>query len=256
MDELFGGLMFFGGLMPPFGRIGGKSRLKKRIVDVFPENYTDLIYVEPFFGAGSVFFYKEPSEHEVINDLDKDIYTLLTGFKKYSGDKISKDINGNYNKEIFLKVKDMNPKTNYGKFIRILLLTRLSFFDLGKTYGNVEAISSNFKDKYNTRLKNTIILNKDYIEVIKKYDSPNTFFYLDPPYTMADKSYYKEYYINPNELHDLLKNLKGQFLLSYDNNKDIKKIFKDFDIKNITTTYSATTGMPARQVKEILIKNY
>lgn len=212
--------------------------------------------MEPFFGAGSVFFYKEPSKHEVINDLDKDVYTLLTGFKKYPGDKISKDINGNYTKEIFFKIKDMNHKTNYDKFIQILLLNRLSFFSFGKSFGNVFAISSNFKDKYNTRLKNTTILNKDYIEVIKKYDSPSTFFYLDPPYTMSDESYYKEYYINPNELHDLLKNLKGQFLLSYDNNKDIKKIFKDFDIKNITTTYSATTGTPIRTKKEILIKNY
>ncbi len=36
--------------------------------------FTLLIYVEPFIGAGSIFFYKDPSEFEIINDLDKQPY--------------------------------------------------------------------------------------------------------------------------------------------------------------------------------------
>lgn len=246
----------FGGLLPPYGRIGGKSRLKKRIVKLFPENYTDLTYIEPFFGGGSVFFYKDPSKLEVINDLDKNVYTLLSGLKKYPGDKISEDINGNYNKEAFIEIKNLKPKTKYDKFIQLFLLIRLSFFNIGRTFGNRETIRSNFEDKYNTRLKNTIILNKDYKEVIKKYDSPNAFFYLDPPYSMSSDIYYKEYLIDMNEMYDLLKNLKGKFLLSYDNNKEMKKLFKNYDIKTVTTTYSPTQGQDLRKAKEILIKNY
>ena len=116
-----------GGIAAPYGRMGGKSRLKKRLIEYFPVNYESMNYIEPFFGAGSLFFYKEPSKKEVINDLDKDIYTLIKGFKKFDGNEISKSINGDYNKDKFIILKNYKPKTEYNKFIQILLLIKLSF---------------------------------------------------------------------------------------------------------------------------------
>ncbi|GAG53665.1 unnamed protein product, partial [marine sediment metagenome] len=59
------------GCRPAFGSPGGKRFLAKTIVSYIPEHKT---YVEPFLGGGAVFFAKEPSEVEVINDLDKDIF--------------------------------------------------------------------------------------------------------------------------------------------------------------------------------------
>ena len=126
-----------------------------------------------------------------------------------------------------------------------------------KQFGNHFYINSNYGNKYNERLKNTIILNKDYQEVIKKYDGPNSFFYLDPPYSMSEKEkYYNNQYINIHELYNILKNIKGKFLLSYDDNKEAKQLFKDFKIINVTTTYIHTQNIEKRKVKEIIIKNY
>ena len=82
-----------------------------------------MIYVEPFIGAGSIFFYKDPSEFEIINDLDKQPSILLKGFKKFDGAKISKDLRV-YTKELFNEIKASNPTSEYGKFKRILQLTR------------------------------------------------------------------------------------------------------------------------------------
>ena len=67
-------------------------------------------------------------------------------------------------------------------------------------------ISSNYQDKYNERLKHTIILNKDYLQVVKKYDSPNTYFYLDPTYENSN-NLYKHDYVDLNELLNLLNNI-------------------------------------------------
>jgi DNA adenine methylase len=246
-----------GGIAAPYGRLGGKSRLKKKLLELFPVNYESMNYIEPFFGAGSLFFYKEPSKKEVINDLDKNIYTLIKGFKKFDGNEISNSINGDYNKDKFIILKNYKPKTEYNKFIHLLLLTKLSFFGEGRTFGNKFYISSNYGNKYNERLKNTIILNKDYQEVIKKYDGPNSFFYLDPPYSMSeDYKYYDNQYINIHKLYNILKNIKGKFLFSYDDNKEVKQLFKDFKIINVITTYIHTQNIEKRKVKEIIIKNY
>ncbi|RXG62611.1 DNA adenine methylase, partial [Candidatus Atribacteria bacterium 1244-E10-H5-B2] len=58
------------GIRPAFGSPGGKRYLAENIISYIPEHKT---YVEPFIGGGAVFFAKERSEVEVINDLDKDI---------------------------------------------------------------------------------------------------------------------------------------------------------------------------------------
>ena len=52
----------------PWGRIGGKRRLFKAIINLFPDNYE--IYAEPFFGGGSVFF-----------NLPKEKKTYTNGYK-------------------------------------------------------------------------------------------------------------------------------------------------------------------------------
>ena len=54
-------------------RVGGKSKLAQRIVSKIPKH---RIFVEAFVGGGAVFFRKKPSEIEVVNDLDKDIYNV------------------------------------------------------------------------------------------------------------------------------------------------------------------------------------
>lgn len=250
----------YSGIIAPYARFGGKSRLKKRLLSYFAPNYEGMTYIEPFFGGGSLFFYKKPSKTEVINDLDKNIYILMNGFKKYNGDEISASINGDYNKEDFFLLKDTKPTTAYEEFLRILIMMKISFFSEMRTfkYANRDQhVKSNYGTKYNERLKDTIILNKDYKEVIKKYDSPQSFFYLDPPYSMSEKKkYYDNQHININELYELLKNIKGKFLLSYDNSAEIKELFKEFNIIEIITIYSRTQNLENREKIELVIKNY
>jgi DNA adenine methylase len=66
-----------------------------------------------------------------------------------------------------------------------------------------------------TRLELTDIECNDAIKVIQYRDTPNTFFYIDPPYLNSDQGHYSGYTLD--QFKDLLYHLqkiKGKFLMS------------------------------------------
>lgn len=66
-------------LKPVMRYPGGKARIAPWIVDLLPPH---RIYVEPFFGGGSVFFAKPPATVEVINDLDHRVVNLFRAIRE------------------------------------------------------------------------------------------------------------------------------------------------------------------------------
>ena len=237
------------------GRMGGKYLLKTTIMKYLPDNYQDMIYVEPFVGGGSVFFKKEPSKIEVINDLDKNVMTVYKGFKKYDNEKIKDDVNGHYSKEEFKTLKDYKPKGDYEKFIKQFILFRTSLYGQCKTFsgrGNI-----NMRENYNDRLKHVKMYNTDYKNLIKKYDSKNTLFYLDPPYEGSSEEHYEHHAFDYDELERILSHIKGLFLLSINDSPNIRKLFKNFDIIPVKTKYANPNDWSKPKIKtELLIKNY
>jgi len=80
-----------------------------------------------------------------------------------------------------------------------------------------------FLEQIAERLQRVIIENNPYEKVIKQYDRPSSLIYLDPPY------FNTEYFYNVNEinfrpddhmrLRDTLSNIKGKFILSYNDDE-------------------------------------
>jgi len=236
------------------GRIGGKSKIKDLIIKLIPKH---LIYVEAFVGGGAVFFGKEPSVIEVVNDLDKDIYHIYSDMKAVGEQMINKDFKPSRKKFNRLKnQKTFNSKTE--RLYRNLYLSFRSFRGDRKNYTGTGHIRPNkyiSGEKYKDRLNGVKIVNKDWKQLINKYDDKDTFFYLDPPYSMAkDNNDYQYNDVSIDELYDTLKNIKGKFLLSYDYNKEIKNKFKGFKVRTIQTKYE-TSSTPINK-KEYLISNY
>jgi DNA adenine methylase len=215
-----------------------------------------MIFVEPFFGGGSIYFKKNPSIKEIINDLDKDIYILLKGLKKFDGDKISDDINSAPSNKIFFnKIKESKPTSEYNKFIRLLYLIKNSYFGKMQSFSILKS-KINYGNKYQERLKNTIILNQDYKKVIDKYDSPNTLFYFDPPYEES-KNIYTHHIINYEEMNNILKTIKGKFILSINFNKEFIFLFNNFKYKILTTKYmNPKGGLSEKIIKELIFMNF
>jgi DNA adenine methylase len=245
-----------GGLKPISARIGGKVLLKKKLVDdYFPESGTYKTYVEPFVGGGSVYFYKNKDGHkEVVNDLDPSIYQLFKGFQKYAGLELADDVNGDYTEEDFNDIKESQPKDDYGKFLKTYLLYKLSYFGKGERFGKPRIHTSFIP--YKERLENVDILNKDYKEVIEKYDSPSTFFYLDPP-VREQTGKFNFPAIDFKQLDKICKSIKGKFLLSLAD-KPNDELFKGFNIVEIPTKYvqGRNKGGQSLKANEYLIMNY
>ncbi len=55
-------------------RLGNKKKIAKEIIQYFPDH---KIYIEPFFGAGGMFFNKPKAKYNIVNDLDSDVFNLF-----------------------------------------------------------------------------------------------------------------------------------------------------------------------------------
>ena len=249
-------------MRPLFCRIGGKYLMSPQIIKYFPKH---TIYVEPFVGGGGVYFKKTPSQKEIINDLDKN---LIGGYRLVKRAPIDlslyrKDLNTIPKLQAFLKSKNNTVVDKITKEI-IYSCNGFGSHPVSRTtpkllkgtnpYGKLKNIQD-----YKNRMKNTTIKNVDYKKVIKEYDSKDTLFYLDPPYEESDKS--KLYYdsvLDYEELANILKQIKGKFLLSINGSSNIRKIFKGFKIRTLELKTQAKKGDPigGKPRIELLISNF
>ena len=241
-------------LKGPISRMGGKSVIAKQLVANFPPPETYNIYVEPFFGAGHVFYAKPKYKQqiEVINDLDDDMFKIMTGLQK-EGNNINKTIYRHpLNREEW---KSLIGKKDTQS---LLLSYKNSFFGMNKGYDpsqlkRLHALNKTDYSLYQERLKGVKIYHKDYKTIINQYDSKNTFFYLDPPYENS-KDYTNS--INPQDLFNILQQIQGNFMLSYNDSSLIRSLFKNFNIYEIKTRYSQTGYISNRNIYELVITNY
>tara|TARA_B100000424_G_scaffold261531_1_gene246597 strand:+ start:262 stop:1005 length:744 start_codon:yes stop_codon:yes gene_type:complete len=242
------------------GRTGGKTKIKKQIINLIPKHKT---FVEPFVGGGAVFFGREePSEVEVVNDRDPDIYHIYKDTQEIGNELSNADFTSYRDKFERLK-KQKSFKSKKERLYRNLYLSINSFradrrsYNEHKHKGRKSKPGKNFRESdYQGRLKGVKIFRQDYDKVMKKFDAPDTFFYLDPPYSRAiDNRDYEFNIIDIDELNKLLRGLKGKFLLSYDDTPQARKVFKGFKIRSIKTVYELGHGKK-RELKELLISNY
>jgi len=96
-----------------------------------------------------------------------------------------------------------------------------------------------------------------YEDFIPRYDSSETLFYLDPPYYGCEGYYGTSVFSKTDfdRLAAILSSIKGKFLLSLNDKPEVRKIFSNFIIKTVPTTYSEGRNN-RRKVNELIISNY
>lgn len=106
--------------------------------------------------------------------------------------------------------------------------------------------------------------NMDFQEVIEKYDSPETYFYVDPPYyIVGEGNYYSNHDFDRQDherLANTLKNVKGKFSLSYYDFELLHEWFPENEYtwvkKEFAKAAAAKKGTKQNMGEELLIMNY
>lgn len=123
-------------------------------------------------------------------------------------------------------------------------------YDVRKAFSQVWKISE--------RLANTLIENKDFEALIYQYDREDAFFYCDPPYFETESQYTVQFSKEDHvRLKDMLANIKGKFLLSYNDCPYIRELYKEFYIEECTRQNNMAMRYDRNsQFNELLISNY
>jgi len=213
----------------PITYYGGKQGLADTIIEMLPAH---KIYCEPFFGGGAVFFRKPKSYLEVINDIDDRLINFYQ-VTQNNFEQLKTLINQTLNSETqYMVAKDIwNSRTPAGDVERawsVWLITNGSF--AGSMHGGwkwsnggsgshtgvyIANKRNSFSKSIHDRLRHVQITCRDAIKVIIDRDTPETIFYLDPPYPGSYQGHYTGY--SHKDLYALLQVLaviKGKFILS------------------------------------------
>ncbi|HEX76908.1 MAG TPA: MBL fold metallo-hydrolase [Dehalococcoidia bacterium] len=201
----------------PFGSPGGKLWIAPRIVSMIPQH---RVYVEPFAGAAAVFWTKEPSEVEVLGDIDPEVMFAYHFIQKASPEDIARlrRYDWRHRRELFEQLKREQPKDDVERFRRFLYLRKASYGSRGVNFMEAKrerAISLDSFERWRERLKGVHLHTGSYEELLDRYDSQDAFFYLDPPYPGhwqgEEHGFTREQW---DGLIERLKRLKGKFILS------------------------------------------
>ena len=245
-------------LIQVFGRIGSKSRIRNNLYRYFPKDFNT--YVEPFVGGGSVMLgYKfNLATKIVINDKDKSLISAWRILKKGATGDINKYNTTNIS--TLTKLRDKKGGSDLDKLVSYIINSRNTYGNTGKgkIYRTMNPITKlkNLQE-YKEKLKTVTILNQSYDAVINKYNRQGTFFYLDPPYEKSGDLYKHGADFDFVKFVQKLRGIKGKFMLSINDSKNIRDLFKGFKQRKITVSgISNDKGIGTIPRKELIITNY
>ncbi|RNL90122.1 DNA adenine methylase [Sinomicrobium pectinilyticum] len=256
----------------PIAYYGGKQNILKHILPLIPKH---RIYVEPFFGGGAVYWAKEPSSIEIINDTNMNIINFYEVLK-HSYFELRKRVESTlHSREIYKKaliIYDCPWLFADDPVIRawaFYVLTNQGFahkigawgYNRGKMAYTIQQKIDQFQEILSERLKYTQIEQNKAKNVIKSRDTPDTFVYADPPYVNSDQGHYGGYTLE-HYTQDLeaLAAMKGKFLLSAYPSETLNQYINEYGWQKKAFEKVPSANNPAKILKinkvELLIYNY
>jgi DNA adenine methylase len=251
-------------MIGPLAYIGGKNRIAPKIIEIFPEHKT---YVEPFAGGAQVFFRKEPSAVEVLNDLNGDVVNFFRICQHHDRELLQYLRFTLVSRKWFALFEAENPETltDIQRAARFFYLQKNAFAGLvlRRRYRCVVVQPPGFNlerlpqllENVHRRLERVQIECLPYSEILDHFDRATTLFYLDPPYW--GRKLYKFNFTDDDfaKLAERISHLRGKFVLSLNDVPRIRELFSSFKLREIDLPYSSQPKA-GKRFRELLITNF
>ncbi len=245
---------------------GGKSNMAARLCQLLPDH---KCYVEVFAGAANLLFVKEKTKVEVLNDINSELINLFRVVRWHPREFINELAFEPQSRIVFSDYRTQPGLTDIQKAARTWFIMRIAFGGKGGTthpaFGYGTTGRAHFRRtafaavrRCHKRLDGVYIENLDFADCICRYDRPHVVFYCDPPY-LDSADYKAPFDINDHQrLVDILKSIKGKFLLSINDHPKIRSLYKGLPRLKVKVKYSIARdkSSKARNRTELLIANY
>lgn len=232
--------------------LGGKRNLARQITAIL-DGTPHGVYAEPFVGMGGVFLRRTMRpKAEAINDLGRDIANLFRILQRHYPQFLDCLRFQLTTRTEFERLVATRPETltDLERAARFLYLQRTAFG--GKVSGRNFGVSVDRPARFNlttlepmledvhARLSGVVIECLPYADFIARYDSPDTMFYLDPPYWGCEDDYGKAMFERADyeRLAEQLARIKGRFLMSINDVPEVREVFDRFELTEVETSYS------------------
>lgn len=245
--------------------IGGKRRLAKHLLPLFPEHGC---YVEPFCGAAALFFMKVPAKAEVINDVNGDLVNLYRVVQHHLEEFIRQFKWSLVSRQIWdwLEVTPVETLTDIQRAVRFFYLQKTGFggkvewrtFGTSTTTGprlNLLRIEEELSHAH-LRLSRVTIEHLPWDECVRRYDRPHTLFYCDPPY-WGTEGYGVDFGLEQyDHLAALARSIQGRMIISVNDIPEMRKAFKGLSMTTLDIQYSVGGGGRSKSAsRELVISN-
>jgi len=247
---------------------GGKEKVAKYIIAKMPEHKT---YCEPFGGAAHVIAQKPRSDFEIYNDIDGDLVNFLMVVREQTYELARACDSLPYSRKLYEEWRDSDwPEDKFERAVRFFYLNRS-----GIAKGNGPASgrtgwrhhhSANTAQAYRkaidlfesfaNRMRYVQIDCNDFRKVILENDTPETLFYVDPPYFGREKYYAGGFTEQDHrDLAKILNSVKGKVILSYYDHPLLAELYPGWHIESYTATKQMVNN-GSQKAQELLLMNY
>ena len=243
-------------------RLGNKKKIADKIQAHFPPH---KIYIEPFFGAGGMFFNKPKAKYNIVNDLDSDVFNLFQVVMNQKEELEKAFYMMPIHSDLLDYWKENEETEPIKKALRFLFLSNCTFLGMGTaikltTQDDKINILDNIKETFDF-LFDVTFDNSDFRKFISSIsyrhgdeDRLRCFFYCDPPYLGTNDNYSNSFTEQDSlDLFDCLEKTGCKFAMSEFDHPFILEQAKERGLNVIII--GERQNLKNRRV-EILVTNY
>lgn len=245
---------------------GGKRRLADKLLPLFPDHTS---YVEPFAGGAALLFMRpEPAKNEVLNDINGELINLYRVIQHHLDEFMRQFRWALSSRQVFEWAKMQRPETltDIQRAARTFYLHKLAFGAKvdGQNFGvsrlaplklNLLRLEEDLSAAH-LRLARVTMENLSWQECLRIYDTPETLFFMDPPYWKTE-GYGVPFGLEQYALlADALRSMAGRAILTINDHPDMRAAFKGFRIQKAAIRYTIGSGAPAKATGELIVLNF